>query len=72
MWVPLFFTDMTERIGVPTYTHNRTTTFGDYDNDGYPDIFFAGGWFERGMLMTLLHNEGNGWFTDRTAIIQGD
>ena len=35
---------------------------GDYDNDGYPDLFVAGVHHN-----TLYHNNGNGTFTDVTG-----
>jgi hypothetical protein len=65
-----FFTNVTrEALERPNYGI-RSAAFGDYDNDGYPDIFFAGGdWGfvgkEGKWWLTLLHNEGNGRFTDR-------
>jgi hypothetical protein len=46
-----------ERLG---YSYGVAT--GDYDNDGFPDIFIA----NTGQN-TLYHNNGNGTFTDVTA-----
>ena len=42
---------------------------GDYDNDSLPDLFLMEHWRS---TIALLHNEGNGRFTDQTAIIQLD
>ena len=43
-------------------------TFGDYDNDGWPDLFSWGG---RGYFtpFTLLHNEGDGTFGNREPLL---
>lgn len=38
-------------------------SWGDYDNDGYPDIFLSNYGFDE-----LWHNEGNGQFTNVTDI----
>ena len=37
-------------------------SWGDYDNDGYPDLFLA-----NSRENQLYHNEGNGTFKDVTA-----
>jgi enediyne biosynthesis protein E4 len=58
------FTDVTEKAGVSGVPQNRYgmgVAVGDYDNDGYEDIYvtsFGGN--------TLYHNNGNGTFTDVT------
>ena len=62
------FTEVTEEIGAPRFGA-RSTAFGDYDNDGWPDMFLAEHW---GPQIALLHNDGDGRFTDRTATIQAD
>ncbi len=57
------FSDVTEAAGLarnPTY--GMGVAVGDYDNDGYPDIYVTG--FPRN---ALYHNNGNGTFTDVTA-----
>lgn len=69
-----FFEDVTEEAmgGLPFEA--RSTAFGDYDNDGWPDIFLAEqkpdhAAYTRG---ALLHNEADGRFTNQTAAIQVD
>ncbi|HKN62416.1 MAG TPA: VCBS repeat-containing protein, partial [Candidatus Acidoferrales bacterium] len=57
------FTDVTAASGI----HADGTFFmgvavGDYDNDGYPDIYMTG--YRHSVL---LHNNGDGTFTDVTA-----
>ncbi|HTS12238.1 MAG TPA: CRTAC1 family protein [Candidatus Limnocylindrales bacterium] len=57
------FTDVTASSGI----HADGTFFmgvavGDYDNDGYPDIYMTG--YRHSVL---LHNNGDGTFTDVTA-----
>ena len=56
------FTDVTERAGVPGGTFGMGVAVGDYDNDGYSDLFVTA--YGR---CTLYHNNGNGTFTDVTT-----
>lgn len=56
------FTDVTEKAGLQGTGYDTGVAIGDYDNDGYEDIFLAG--VHRN---TLYHNNGNGTFTDVTA-----
>jgi enediyne biosynthesis protein E4 len=56
------FTDVTESAGLAGTGYDMGVAIGDYDNDGYPDIFVAG--VHRN---TLYHNNGDGTFSDVTA-----
>src|SRR5579863_6821706 len=56
------FTDVTEKAGVAGDGYSMGVAVGDYDNDGYPDIFVAG--VNRNIL---YHNRGDGTFEDVTA-----
>jgi len=56
------FTDVTESAGVAGTGYDTGVAVGDYDNDGYKDLF-VGGVYE----YTLFHNNGDGTFTDVTA-----
>jgi hypothetical protein len=57
------FTDVTEKAGVGGKGHyGQGVAVGDYDNDGYPDMYVTG----YGSAI-LYHNNGNGTFTDVTA-----
>jgi hypothetical protein len=55
------FTDVTESAGVAGAGFDIGAAVGDYDNDGYPDLFVAG--VHRN---ALYHNNGDGTFTDVT------
>ncbi|MFZ0302724.1 MAG: CRTAC1 family protein [Terracidiphilus sp.] len=55
------FTDVTEKAGLAGVGYSMGVAAGDYDNDGYVDLFVAG--FNRNQL---LHNNGDGTFTDVT------
>ena len=55
------FTDVTEAAGLSGSGYDIGVAVGDYDNDGYPDLFVAG--VHRN---TLYHNNGDGTFTDVT------
>lgn len=56
------FTDVTEKAGLAGSGYDMGVAIGDYDNDGYEDIFVAGVYRN-----TLYHNNGDGTFTDVTA-----
>jgi hypothetical protein len=56
------FTDVTAQAGVGGKGFGMGVTVGDYDNDGYEDIFVTN-WGSS----ILYHNNGNGTFADVTA-----
>jgi hypothetical protein len=56
------FEDVTAKAGVQGHGYDIGVAIGDYDNDGYEDIFVAG---LRGNI--LYHNNGDGTFTDVTS-----
>jgi hypothetical protein len=55
------FTDVTEKAGLAGTGYDTGVAIGDYDNDGYEDIFVTGVYRN-----TLYHNNGDGTFTDVT------
>lgn len=55
------FTDVTEKAGVKGTGFDMGVAIGDFDNDGYDDIF-VGGVYRN----TLYHNNRDGTFTDVT------
>jgi len=56
------FTEVTEKSGlIGGTTFGMGAAAGDYDNDGYPDIFLTG--YGRSIL---YHNNGDGTFSDVT------
>lgn len=55
------FTDVTEKAGVPGTGYGLGCVWGDFDNDGFPDLFVT----QYGKNV-LYHNNGNGTFTDVT------
>src|SRR6516164_2470904 len=55
------FTDVTEKAGLQGTGYDVGVAIGDYDNDGYQDIFVSGVYRN-----TLYHNNGDGTFTDVT------
>jgi hypothetical protein len=55
------FTDVTEKAGLKGSGFDIGVAVGDYDNDGYEDIFVAGVYHN-----TLYHNNGDSTFTDLT------
>jgi len=55
------FEDVTEKAGLAGIGFSTGVAVGDYDNDGYDDLFVAGYGHN-----TLYHNNGDGTFTDVT------
>ena len=56
------FTDVTGKAGVPGNAYGLGCVWGDYDNDGFPDLYVT----QYGKNI-LYRNNGNGTFTDVTA-----
>jgi enediyne biosynthesis protein E4 len=56
------FTDVTEKAGLHRAGWAAGVAVGDYNNDGFDDLFLTG-WGQN----TLYRNNGNGTFTDVTA-----
>jgi enediyne biosynthesis protein E4 len=55
------FTDVTEKAGVSGMGYGMGVAVGDYNNDGWPDLFVANVTGNQ-----LFHNNGDGTFTDVT------
>lgn len=55
------FTDVTLKAGVPGGNFGMGVAVGDYDSDGFPDIYVTGYGHN-----ILYHNNGDGTFTDVT------
>jgi hypothetical protein len=55
------FTDVTEKAGVRGRFYGMGAAVGDYDNDGFADLYVTGLYGN-----ILYHNNGNGTFTDVT------
>ena len=56
------FTDITKSAGLDLEMYGMGVAVGDYDNDGFPDIFISCVGQSR-----LFHNTGKGTFVDLTA-----
>ena len=56
------FTDVTEHSGVQGHSYGMGVAAGDYDNDGFQDIYVTN--FGSNIL---YHNNGDGTFTDVTS-----
>ncbi len=72
----LRFSDATAIAGVGDKGHGRTASWGDYDNDGWLDLYIANwacsptcGHPSLGDRDTLYHNNGDGTFTDVTYLL---
>src|SRR6202166_4370558 len=57
------FEDVTEKAGLQGVGYGMGVAVGDYDNDGYEDLFVTAYGGNR-----LYHNNGNGTFTDITEV----
>src|ERR1700730_2148622 len=55
------FTDVTEKAGVPGDAYGLGCVWGDYDNDGHPDLYVT----QYGKNI-LYRNQGDGTFADIT------
>jgi hypothetical protein len=55
------FVDVTKTAGVGRTAFTKGASWGDYDNDGYPDLYVSNYVGEN----FLYHNERNGTFTER-------
>jgi len=56
------FTDVTTKAGVPGDAYGMGIAVGDYDGDGWPDLYVS-----QYAHSILYHNNGDGTFTDVTA-----
>ncbi len=56
------FTDVTKQSGLGIEVYGMGVAVGDYDNDGYEDVFITAIGANH-----LFHNNGNGTFTDVTS-----
>ncbi len=56
------FTDVTTKAGVAGNAYGMGVAVGDYDGDGFPDIYVT-----QYASSILYHNNGDGTFTDVTA-----
>ena len=54
------FTDVAESAGVGNDRFGKGVAWGDYDDDGRPDLFIS----NMGQANRLYHNNGDGTFTD--------
>ena len=64
------FTDVTVEAGVETPSNNWAAVWGDYDNDGFLDLFVTCAGASAigvGNANLLYHNNGNGTFTNVAA-----
>ncbi len=57
------FTEVSEKAGLHTLSTTICGAWGDYNNDGYPDLFLSAGVGRS----QLYRNNGDGTFTDVTA-----
>jgi len=62
------------QVGTTIFLSYEELSIGDYDNDGWPDLAAATGWVGGASIgvgaLAVLHNDGNGRFTRRDAMLQ--
>ncbi len=63
------FTDVTDQSGLGIVANNRAAAWGDYDNDGYLDLYIVNSGSDPGGKGPnyLFRNNGDGTFTDVAA-----
>ncbi len=62
------FVDVSAAAGMTQRTSGKGIAWGDYDNDGFVDLYITRGAVGNGSFSnTLYHNNGNGTFTDVSA-----
>lgn len=62
------FTDVANEAGIISPGYGEAVAFGDYDNDGYLDVYLGEGAANPGDISRLFHNSGDGTFTDITDV----
>ncbi len=58
------FTDVTQQAGIAPLNDGRSIAWGDYNNDGFLDLFISRG--TDSIKQSLYQNNGDGTFTDVT------
>ena len=59
------FVDITEKTGLLTFHPTQTAAWGDYNNDGWLDLFIGNESYQGHIhRCQLFHNNGDGTFTD--------
>ena len=61
------FTDVSRAAKLKKLTYGRTPCWGDYNNDGFLDLYIARGQDNDPANQTLYRSNGNGTFTEVTA-----
>ncbi len=61
------FTDVTKEAGLYSLSPTQTASWGDYDNDGFVDLFVGNESVKNANFPSVLyHNNGDGTFTDKS------
>jgi hypothetical protein len=64
------FRDCSDAYGLSTQLGGLYCVQGDYNNDGFMDVYIPrGAWLQRPVRPTLLRNDGDGGFTDVTSAV---